>query len=494
MSNLIKHAKLAAIVALAVGSVGTFAVPEMTLADSTTSTSAASASSSTDTTTNVLGDPATQQGTLTLSGKYAVIGQSVSLTASGLPANQTFHLVWETFKGTWDLNGNSFIGESYTPGVQTVASVSSDAAGNLKTSLKIPAGYGDIHQIGLVNADGQVVAQGDITIKPTATISKTTAADGQFLNIRVDGMGYGAYSSDYQVMYDNKLAGNISAVTTNGTANFQVRAEGGGQHHIDIVPASIGLPYLNEQQSPYSWKPSFDFPVNVTKGKPTNVFDPIPSPSPSTGTNLVASPGHGVTGSTFTLSGKSLPPNTALTIQWSNTVGNHVTSSGYHDAETVLGTVTTDKDGNFTKKLTVPVNVGGPPHTIQIVDGANNVLGTTNYQIYPSFVSAPKTVKAGSLFTVHLQGTGPTTYDNCYSVLYDNGTIGYACGFNTNGDVQIQVRATGAPGEHFLDIYPTIQQGNQKVPNVYLLPLLTYQKDHPGEWQPAFHIAFTITK
>lgn len=260
------------------------------------------------------------------------------------------------------------------------------------------------------------------------------------------------------------------------------------------MPCSIGSPYLNEQQSPYSWKPTFDIPVTVTTGTPTDVFDSIPAPSPSVGDHLVATPGHGTVGSTFTLTGSSLPANQQVTIEWSNTVGNHVTSAGFHGAETVLAEAATDSKGDLSAKITVPVNVGGPAHTIEVVDSQGNVIGTTDYQIYPSFVSAPKTVKEGQILTVHLQGGGPDTYDNCYSVLYDNGSIGYACGFNSNGDMQIQIRATGAPGVHYVDLYPTIQQGNQKVPNLYVLPLLTYQADHPGEREPAFHIVFTIQK
>ncbi|GMA56553.1 hypothetical protein GCM10025858_10560 [Alicyclobacillus sacchari] len=129
---------------------------------------------------------------------------------------------------------------------------------------------------------------------------------------------------------------------------------------------------------------------------------------------------------------------------------------------------------------------------MQAVDAAGNVVGTTTYQIYPNLVSAPKAVKEGQMFTIHLQGGGPDTYDNCYSVLYDNSSIGYACGFNTNGDMQIQIRATGAPGIHDIDLYPTIQQGNQKVPNLYVLPLLTYKSDHPGESEPAFHLVIDV--
>ncbi|WAH37159.1 hypothetical protein [Alicyclobacillus dauci] len=77
---------------------------------------------------------------------------------------------------------------------------------------------------------------------------------------------------------------------------------------------------------------------------------------------------------------------------------------------------------------------------------------------------------------------------------YDNSWIGYGCGFNSHGDLQFQIHATGSPGVHYVDIYPTVYKGNQALPNPYVVPHLTYAKDHPGDDLPAFHIAYTVTK
>ena len=55
----------------------------------------------------------------------------------------------------------------------------------------------------------------------------------------------------------------------------------------------------------------------------------------------------------------------------------------------------------------------------------------------------PKVVKAGKPFIVELKGVGWTQLDNTVAVTYDNAYIGYACGFNSNGDVRIQLFATG---------------------------------------------------
>jgi hypothetical protein len=100
----------------------------------------------------------------------------------------------------------------------------------------------------------------------------------------------------------------------------------------------------------------------------------------------------------------------------------------------------------------------------------------------------------GTTFTVHLKGVGWTETANIYHVVYDNGYIGYACGFNSQGDVEIFLKATGDPGWHFIDLYPGIYKGSERRPNNYAIPQLTYADDHPGEDLPAFHFAFEVVK
>jgi hypothetical protein len=82
---------------------------------------------------------------------------------------------------------------------------------------------------------------------------------------------------------------------------------------------------------------------------------------------------------------------------------------------------------------------------------------------------------------------------NIYTVVYDNATSGYACAFNSQGDVEIFMQATGEPGWHFIDLYPAIYKGKETRPNNYRLPQLTYADDHPGEDLPRFRFVFEVT-
>jgi len=101
---------------------------------------------------------------------------------------------------------------------------------------------------------------------------------------------------------------------------------------------------------------------------------------------------------------------------------------------------------------------------------------------------------AGTMFTIHLKGVGWTETANIFTVDYDNSFIGYACGFNSQGDVVIHLYATGQPGWHYVDLYPAIYKGKETGPNNFRLPQLTYAADHPGEDLPHFRFAFNVVE
>src|SRR5262249_11185036 len=92
---------------------------------------------------------------------------------------------------------------------------------------------------------------------------------------------------------------------------------------------------------------------------------------------------------------------------------------------------------------------------------------------------------AGTTFTIHLKGVGWTETANLYNVVYDNNYTGYVCAFNSQGDVEIIMRATGAPGMHYIDLYPGIYKGAETRHNTSPPPPLTSSDATPGEALPA---------
>jgi hypothetical protein len=398
-----------------------------------------------------------------------------------------------SYQGTWKTDKQKFVGAEYTLGKRTLGPVESDGSGTVSGSFRAPSGFGDAHMVGLVDAKGDVVAAGAVTLSPLATLRDKTEPQGQFFHIHVDGLGVGPYTSDYDVLYDNHLLGDVTAVSTGGVANFTVRAEGAvGKHTIQLISGSVeGQPYLNLAQSPFSFRSNYSFTVNVTKGHPVTVSDPLPRPKPSVGQHLTASIGSGTVGQSFTLTGFRLAPYHSYQLVWDTMAGSRVSGQGYGAEQVPLGEVSTDAFGQFTKKVQVPNELGGPPHNIQLMDGTK-VAGSTTFRIMPSVVYVPKTVVAGQPFTIKMLGVGWTDYDNIYTVAYDNSAIGYVCGFNSHGYVKIQLRASETPGIQYVDLYPSIYKGQQKMPSLYCLPLLTYDKDHPGDWLPAFHVVIHV--
>jgi len=126
---------------------------------------------------------------------------------------------------------------------------------------------------------------------------------------------------------------------------------------------------------------------------------------------------------------------------------------------------------------------------------ATQKLRNERYMISPSaFALASSSGPVGSTITLHLKGGGWTETANIYTVVYDNGYLGYACAFNSQGDLTVYIPAVGEPGWHFVDIYPAIYKGKEiaGVDN-FRIPQLTFAADHPGERLPAFRFAFQIT-
>jgi len=439
------------------------------------------------------------QGQLTVLTPYVYPGDQVRWTATGLPASATLDLDWQSVSGHWVVDGAN-LGTStekpasYTFSSEQIGTVQASASGTASSSFTLPDGFGGMHNFQLTDADGTAVGVGSVIESIGASISRTSVPQGDLFHITVKGLAYGAEGAEYGVLYDNHYMGFISGVSTDGTATFSVRAEGVGTHQISLRAGAVEGPYLNEQEGPYAYLPRYYWTVQVTKGVPATVVDPEPQTDVPAGTNLTVTPTSGVVGSTFTLQGQGLPADTALTVVWNTMSGNRVTSSMYQTAQTDLATVTTDANGSFTWQGTVPDDLGGPPHEIDLMQGSQKV-GSAEFRIMPQFVGVtPSPAKVGSMIVVHLTGVGWTQYDNIYAVDYDNAYMGYACGFNSHGDVHIHIPAIGAPGYHFIDIYPSPYQGSASLPNWYGMPQLTYAQDHPGDTLPAFHIVIEVTE
>jgi hypothetical protein len=431
-------------------------------------------------------------------------GTQVTITGSGLDANAELAVVWNTVRGSWVLKGEAneeFHGREFTRVAYQLTTVRTDGQGNFTAQFVALAGHGFTNDV-TVERDGRLLNKAGFRLDPTVTIEPTSGPVGTPITIHMEGIGWDNLENSWLVTYDNQFTGLLSSVTTGGMATAVIPATGApGKHILRVVHGSFTMPYLNMEQSPRPDRPTFTLPFTITEGPAVlppeagaqGLAPEAGSPASGSEPAIWTEPASAQVGTPATIFGRGLTAGAVVTLDWYTVIGNRVGGQGWDEADEELAQVTVGQDGTFQHELSVPDDLGGP-HRIEATVGGT-VVAQTQLTITPSAVSiSPTSGPVGTVITIQLKGVGWTETANIYNLTYDNGYLGYACGFNTNGDVKIYLPAAGTPGWHFIDLYPGIYKGKD-MPGVqnFRIPQLTYADDHPGERLPAFHFAFEIT-
>jgi hypothetical protein len=462
--------------------------------------------------------PAANMKLLKASPDTGPAGLKFTLTAAGLPAGKDVSIVWMTANVTWILDARpdsvDYLGrKTDTIGV-VLAKAATDATGSLSADLTMPRDFGGIHDIYAV-VDGVQVAKGGVLLDRTVALTPRKGPVGTTITIKMTGLGSSLYGSSGNVYYDSHYAGVFTAVWNRGEATVQIRAAGPVGKHTIVIAGGMQFNYLNYQQSPIPWATGGQFSFDVTKdnGPPAARVDwPVMvTPTVDARTTLSAggpaSPGDaglrlestsGAVLSKVDLQATGLVPGQPVDLEWSTVVGNRVNCTGtcWTFASIPLGGGTAAPDGTLHTTIQVPDGLGGW-HVIQALQGGQ-IKAQMPYYVKRSLVEYPKKVKAGQPFQVHLKGVGWTQLDNTVAVTYDNSYVGYACGFNSNGDVVVNLVATGGPGTHLIDVYPLLYtyQPAYPYPPHGMVPLLSFARDAPGlalGYQlPAFRLAIQV--
>ncbi len=466
-----------------------------------------------------VGVPTDPTGALKTTPDVAPAGTKVAISGTGLPAGKAVSLVWMTANVRFVLDPRpdslDYIGRKVDKIGVALANATTDASGAFKAAFVAPKDYGGLHDIFAV-INGKQVAKGGYLLERTVKISPVKGPVGTPITVTVNGMGSPTYESVGSVLYDNKYAGAVSANTTRGWTTFKIRASGKpGAHYISYEGSSHTVPYLNMEQSPVPWTGAHKLKFTVTKDagapKPTLEWPTAVQPTMSERTTVLSTAVTGAatakldssSGPILTkvnVTAAGLTPNAPAALQWTSVVGNRVNCTGtcWNFVNEQLGSAQVGADGTLKTGIKVPDGLGGW-HAVQIVQDGQ-VKAQVPYYVKRSFVNIPKTVKAGESFIVEIKGVGWTQIDNTVAVTYDNSYIGYACGFNSNGYVRIQLMATGEPGTHLIDLYPLLytQQPAYPYSQLGMVPLLGFANDAPGLAAgydlPAYRLAITVVK
>lgn len=446
------------------------------------------------------------------------IGTKFTVSGEGLPENSAVALVWGTSTVRYVLNPlaeNVEYNGRKTDKVNVVlGNARTDGSGKFSLQLTAPEDFGDVHDLYAV-VGGTQLAKAGFQITRQFSISPASGPIGTPITIKVTGLGSLLYTSTVAVLYDNKYAGFISATTTRGSAEVQIRAAGPvGVKALELAPASAGVPYLDIEQSAVAFVGKYraKFRVTADKGRPrtrvelpaavetTERFRTTTTATPSAGVTASLSKDSGPILSKVQLQARGLDASAPVVLQWVTAVGTRATAAGWELVAQPLGQATASADGALNTTVRVPDTLGGW-HNIRVLQGGA-VKAEVPFHVLRSFVTvSPQVVKEGETFSIHVKGIGWTELDNTMSVVYDNNWIGYACGFYSGGDINMNMVATGGPGTHLIDLYPTIYRGgNGKLDATWLehTPFLNYKADFPGlalgYRVPAFRLAITVVK
>lgn len=455
---------------------------------------------------------AAQSGTLTFDPIQGPVGTTVSATAKGLQPGTAVRLQWASADAQWNVADGRFLGLLAPETRTVVADAVVGADGRARFAFVVPEDYGYLHNTFLVGPDGAELARQGFMVVPEMTVTPTSGPPGTPITVRVTGIGYRFWESVWHLLYDGAHSGWLSAITTRGTAEVVLPATGPvGEHTLQILSGTHPVPYLNQQQAPI-YKPQ----IPTVLGATFTVTDgeAVAPPAAASqglarsgsarvaagGARLSLSHGSGPVGSPFTVEGAGFAPGGEVTLQWSTVVGNRISGSGWEEALRDFATVTADADGAWRLDTVTPDDLGGVHRLVATSGDASLEI---DYTLTPSVAEVtPQRVVPGGDITVVIKGVGWSETSNIYTLLMDNGYIGYGCGFNSQGDVTIHLKAPGAVGRHYIGLYPSIYQGELLGPGApssvstanatYLqLPMLN-AVDHPGERLPAFLLSFEV--
>ncbi|MBS3765464.1 hypothetical protein KGY71_02970 [Candidatus Bipolaricaulota bacterium] len=463
------------------------------------------------------------QGILKCEPEEAKVGEEVEVTGRDLPEDSTFELLWRTHSVDWKIERNSdgvlwkkFLGFEHQERQNIIATVETDGDGAFKEKIEVPEDFGGLHDLYLIDSERRVNKVG-LRIIRSFEVSPSSGPLGSSISVTAHGLPLPAAdfvdNSIFHIYYDNKYTGLISPVTPKGTCEVNIPATGQpGPHMVEVERSQFGNAHSYRQThiglTPLPGTPDLSWEFELTDEEPVlppPIEDQVPGTVPREGAELADDEGPSLTteewaipvDSSVRVKGAGFPKNTEVKLFWPELEGSNIREEEFKEKDSVIVKTKTGSDGRLTAEIKpAPRTVQGGPHPIHAIVGGER-LATTSAVVLPVFQELPSNEGSfGSQITINAQGIGWNEIWNQVTILYDNSFIGYACGGDIPGIIEAKLKATGKPGWHLIDIYPTIQKQRNfaeeafEIPFIYRLPFLNWNS-HPQGYH--FRYAFKVT-
>lgn len=473
------------------------------------------------TTTGAAPPSKTFVGRLNLTPEHGPVGTTVQVEGTGLPADQTLDLHWESYDARWHIeqrdgvDWNQFYGFKLSERVEPLLQVRTDAHGVFSARFQVPEDYGGVHDVYLMLEQRKLNKAG-FRMDLSAEMSPSEGPVGTPIAFTVKGLNPAhPIEGWYQLYYDNALTGFVTALTTRGTARVEIPAAGRmGPHLIALEDASFGVPYLGLECSPYAYLKTFQLLFEVTPGEPVlpgrvqeqlQPEQPRPAPAMRAGTPQLWSDDFEVpVGSALTFFGRGFPQGGEIELRWYDITGDRVSEAqeghfgtGFAEMPTSLGRTQADARGNFQWKA-APQSIQGGAHAVEAWHNRRCLAKTHVRLSKRAHPLRPKAGPIGTPIAVEVDGVSWTEHENLVAITYDNSLVGYACGNDLMGKVLAKLHASGEPGWHFIDVYPAFRTRRfstgmddpiLEVPYLYQKPIVNWT-DHPHGFH--FRYAFEV--
>src|SRR5215813_655736 len=157
------------------------------------------------------------------------VGDAFKITGDGFTPGKKVEFLWSSVDAGYSTevlaDNLEYHERKYDEKRISLGSAVVDPEGRVSVSLVAPEDFGEVHDI-YAAVDGQDIAHGGFRILRSATIEPAEGPVGAPITVTVKGLSWRGFEQFMALRYDNKYMGEISAVTTAGTAAFQIRAAG----------------------------------------------------------------------------------------------------------------------------------------------------------------------------------------------------------------------------------------------------------------------------